>query len=246
MRELAPDVSRGSSSIRGVRARRYPCQDQGASPRHLPHHAVPLVHRRPPSGRRRRGAATRRWARSSRRHGDGVGAARSHGGLALRCLGKPRVAAAPATRLSCLLVPTLRTTGRRGGRATSPRALRDDPPGRARHLRLPAAGLRVVRRVEASRDADGPDRRAGDLMPAVIPAELWQESGRWTSTARRCCAKDRHERDFCRADARGGGDRPGASRGALYRDLPDPLPIQVKFRDEQRPRFGLMRGREFI
>jgi prolyl-tRNA synthetase len=87
------------------------------------------------------------------------------------------------------------------------------------------------------------------LMPAVQPAELWQESGRWDLYGPELMRlKDRHGRDFCL----------GPTHEELvtslvrhevrsYRELPLSLyQIQVKFRDEVRPRFGLLRGREFI
>ncbi|MBE2257541.1 MAG: proline--tRNA ligase [Rhodobacteraceae bacterium] len=111
-------------------------------------------------------------------------------------------------------------------------------------------GLRVLRKVEKiiREEMD----RAGAIevsMPAVQPAELWQESGRWDKYGPellRC--KDRHQRDFVigptheevitdvvRKDVRS------------YRQLPVHFyQIQVKFRDEIRPRFGIMRGREFL
>ena len=86
-------------------------------------------------------------------------------------------------------------------------------------------------------------------MPAIQPAELWQESGRWQRYGKELLRiKDRHERDFCFGptheevitDA-------GAPRRRSYRQLPLNLyQIQTKFRDEIRPRFGLMRGREFL
>jgi len=94
--------------------------------------------------------------------------------------------------------------------------------------------------------------RAGALecyLPHVIPAELWQETGRWDKFGPQLLKmKDRHERDFLfgptheepvtdviRKDVRS------------YRQLPVNLyQIQVKFRDEIRPRFGVMRGREFL
>ncbi len=110
-------------------------------------------------------------------------------------------------------------------------------------------GLRALRKVEEIiRDEMN---RAGALevfLPAVQPAELWQESGRWDDYGKELLRfRDRHERDFClgptheevitalvRSDVRS------------YRNLPLNLyQIQTKFRDEIRPRFGVMRSREF-
>lgn len=111
-------------------------------------------------------------------------------------------------------------------------------------------GLRTLRKVEAIvRDEMN---RAGAVeiyMPHVVPAELWQETGRWDKFGPQLLKiRDRHERDFLfgptheevvtdivRKDIRS------------YRQLPVNLyQIQVKFRDEIRPRFGVMRGREFL
>lgn len=111
-------------------------------------------------------------------------------------------------------------------------------------------GLRVIRKVEAivREEMD----RAGAVecaMPVVQPAELWQETGRFEKMGPELLRiRDRHDRDFvvqptseevvtdiARQDLRS------------YRQLPRNLyQIQTKFRDERRPRFGLMRGREFI
>ena len=111
-------------------------------------------------------------------------------------------------------------------------------------------GLRVVRRVEAIvRDEM---TRAGAqeiLMPAVCPAELWQESGRWQKYGPELLRfKDRHDRDFCFGPTHEEVVTDIVRREVRsYRQLPLNLyQIQVKFRDEVRPRFGLMRGREFL
>ena len=111
-------------------------------------------------------------------------------------------------------------------------------------------GLLVLRNVEEIVRQEM--NRAGAqelLLPAVQPAELWQESGRWDFYGKELLRfRDRHQRDFCfgptheevitdlvRHEVRS------------YRQLPLNLyQIQTKFRDEIRPRFGLMRGREFI
>jgi prolyl-tRNA synthetase len=110
-------------------------------------------------------------------------------------------------------------------------------------------GLRIIRKVEAIVREEM--NRAGAvelLMPVVQPAELWQETGRWDKMGPELMrVKDRHGRDFIiqptseevitdvvRSDIKS------------YRQLPiNFYHIQTKFRDERRPRFGLMRGREF-
>ncbi len=111
-------------------------------------------------------------------------------------------------------------------------------------------GLRVVRKVENIVREEM--NRAGAqeiLMPALCPAELWQESGRWDVYGRELLRiKDRHKRDFCFGPTHE-EVVTDIVRGEIrsYRDLPLNLyQIQTKFRDEVRPRFGLMRGREFI
>jgi len=111
-------------------------------------------------------------------------------------------------------------------------------------------GLRVIRKVEQIVREEM--NRAGAqelLMPMVQPAELWNETGRWGEYGKELLRfKDRGEREFClgptheevitdlvRAEVKS------------YRHLPQILyQIQTKFRDEIRPRFGLMRGREFL
>ncbi|MGV3727372.1 proline--tRNA ligase [Hydrogenophaga sp.] len=111
-------------------------------------------------------------------------------------------------------------------------------------------GLRVIRKVEAIVREEMNRAGAVELtMPVIQPAELWQETGRFTKMgAELLRIKDRHDRDFvvqptseevvtdiARQDLRS------------YKQLPKNLyQIQTKFRDERRPRFGLMRGREFI
>ncbi|MDO5086116.1 MAG: proline--tRNA ligase [Comamonadaceae bacterium] len=111
-------------------------------------------------------------------------------------------------------------------------------------------GLRVIRKVEAIVREEM--NRAGAIevtMPVVQPAELWQETGRFEKMGPELLRiRDRHERDFviqptseevvtdiARQDLRS------------YKQLPKNFyQIQTKFRDERRPRFGLMRGREFV
>ena len=110
-------------------------------------------------------------------------------------------------------------------------------------------GLRVVRKVEAIVREEM--NRAGAIelfMPAVQPAELWQESGRWQKYGPELLrVKDRHERDFCVGPTHEEVVTDIARREIRsYRQLPVHFyQIQTKFRDEIRPRFGVMRGREF-
>jgi prolyl-tRNA synthetase len=111
-------------------------------------------------------------------------------------------------------------------------------------------GVRAVRRVETI-VREEMDRAGAQeiLMPAIIPAELWQESGRWEKYGRELLRlKDRYDRDFCFGPTHEEVVTDLVRREVRsYRDLPKNLyQIQVKFRDEVRPRFGLMRGREFI
>jgi len=111
-------------------------------------------------------------------------------------------------------------------------------------------GLRVVKKVEQIVREEM--NRAGAqeiLMPAICPAELWQESGRWDQYGKELLrVKDRYERDFCFGPTHEEVVTDIVRREVRsYRELPLNLyQIQVKFRDELRPRFGLMRGREFI
>ena len=110
-------------------------------------------------------------------------------------------------------------------------------------------GLRVIRKVEAIiRDEMN---RAGAielLMPVVQPAELWQETGRFSSMGPELMrVKDRHDRDFI-IQPTSEEVITDIARQELrsYRQLPRNFyHIQTKFRDERRPRFGVMRGREF-
>jgi prolyl-tRNA synthetase len=111
-------------------------------------------------------------------------------------------------------------------------------------------GLRVVRKVENIIREEM--NRAGALeilMPAVQPAELWQESGRWNEYGPELLRlKDRHDRDFVVGPTHEEVVTDIARRELRsYRQLPvNFYQIQTKFRDEVRPRFGVMRGREFI
>jgi prolyl-tRNA synthetase len=86
-------------------------------------------------------------------------------------------------------------------------------------------------------------------MPAIHPAELWQESGRWQRYGKELLRiKDRHQREFCFGPTHEEVITDAVRRDIKsYRQLPVNLyQIQTKFRDEIRPRFGLMRGREFL
>ncbi|MEH6366716.1 MAG: proline--tRNA ligase [Pseudomonas marincola] len=111
-------------------------------------------------------------------------------------------------------------------------------------------GLRTLRKVEKivreEMDAAG---ALEVLMPGIQPAELWQESGRWEQYGPELLRmKDRHGRDFC-AGPTHEEVITDLARNELnsYKQLPlNMYQIQTKFRDEIRPRFGLMRGREFI
>lgn len=111
-------------------------------------------------------------------------------------------------------------------------------------------GLRILRKVEniIREEMD----RAGAvelLMPSVIPAELWQETGRWEMYGPELLRiKDRHQRDFVIGPTHEEVITDVARREIKsYRQLPLHLyQIQSKFRDEIRPRFGVMRGREFL
>ncbi len=111
-------------------------------------------------------------------------------------------------------------------------------------------GLRILRKVEAIVREEM--NRAGAvelLMPAVQPAELWQESGRWAVFGPQMLKiKDRHDRDFCFGPTHEEVITDLARREIRsYRQLPvNFYQVQTKFRDEIRPRFGVMRAREFL
>ena len=111
-------------------------------------------------------------------------------------------------------------------------------------------GLRAIRKVERivreEMDASGAQEV---LLPAMQPADLWMESGRWTQYGKELLRfKDRHDRDSCLGPTHE-EVITDLIRGEVrsYRQLPIVMyQIQTKFRDEIRPRFGLMRGREFF
>ena len=111
-------------------------------------------------------------------------------------------------------------------------------------------GLRVVRKVEAIVREEMNRAGAVELcMPVVQPAELWQETGRFTGMGPELLRiKDRHDRDFV-IQPTSEEVVTDIARNEIksYKQLPKNFyQIQTKFRDERRPRFGLMRGREFI
>jgi len=110
-------------------------------------------------------------------------------------------------------------------------------------------GLRVIRKVEAIVREEMNRAGAVELtMPVIQPAELWQETGRFTTNGPELLRiKDRHDRDFV-VQPTSEEVITDIARQEIksYKQLPKNLyQIQTKFRDERRPRFGLMRGREF-
>ncbi|MFM9912165.1 MAG: proline--tRNA ligase [Methylophilaceae bacterium] len=111
-------------------------------------------------------------------------------------------------------------------------------------------GLRVLRKVETIvREEMNKAGALELLMPAVTPAELWQETGRWDVFGPQMLKiKDRHERDFCFGPTHEEVITDIARKEIKsYKQLPlNFYQIQTKFRDEIRPRFGVMRAREFL
>jgi prolyl-tRNA synthetase len=111
-------------------------------------------------------------------------------------------------------------------------------------------GLRVLRKVEAIvREEMNKAGALEVLMPAVTPAELWQETGRWDVFGPQMLKiKDRHERDFCFGPTHEEVITDIVRKEIKsYKQLPlNFYQIQTKFRDEIRPRFGVMRAREFV
>lgn len=111
-------------------------------------------------------------------------------------------------------------------------------------------GLRVLRKIEAI-VREEMDRAGAQelLMPMVQPAELWQQSGRWEKYGPELLRfKDRHQHESCLGPTHEEVICDLVARELRsYKQLPMTLyQIQAKFRDEIRPRFGLMRGREFV
>ena len=111
-------------------------------------------------------------------------------------------------------------------------------------------GLRVLRKAESIVREEMNNAGALEvLMPAIQPAELWQESGRWEEYGPELLRlKDRHDREFCVGPTHEEVITELARNEITsYKQLPlNMYQIQTKFRDEIRPRFGLMRAREFI
>ncbi|MEW5953533.1 MAG: proline--tRNA ligase [Bacillota bacterium] len=155
-------------------------------------------------------------------------------------------------RVSELFIPTLRETPAEAEVISHQLLLK------AGFIRKVAAGVytllplawRVVRKIERI-VREEMDREGGQeiMMPIIQPAELWQESGRWDVYGPELFRlKDRHNRDFCLGPTHE-EIITTLVRGEVnsYKQLPQLLyQIQSKYRDERRPRFGLMRGREFI
>ncbi|WP_027363808.1 proline--tRNA ligase [Desulfotruncus alcoholivorax] len=155
-------------------------------------------------------------------------------------------------RVSQLLMPTLREVPAEAEVISHQLLLR------AGFIRKSAAGVytllplawRVIRKIEQI-IREEMDRQGGQeiMMPIIQPAELWRESGRWDVYGPELFRlKDRHGRDFCLGPTHE-EIITALVRGEInsYKQLPLLLyQIQNKYRDERRPRFGLLRGREFI
>lgn len=155
-------------------------------------------------------------------------------------------------RYSNLLIPTLRET------PAEAEVISHQLMVRAGFIRKAAAGvytllplaLRVVKKIQGI-IREEMDRQGGQeiLMPIIQPAELWQESGRWNVYGPELFRlQDRHGRQFCLGPTHEEMITDLVrSEIKSYKQLPVLLyQIQNKYRDERRPRFGLMRGREFI
>jgi prolyl-tRNA synthetase len=111
-------------------------------------------------------------------------------------------------------------------------------------------GLRVLRRIETIVREEMMAAGAQEvLLSGVLPAELWQESGRWEQYGPELLRiKDRHQREFCLGPTHEEAITDLVRREVRsYKQLPlNFFQIQMKFRDEVRPRFGIMRAREFL
>jgi len=154
-------------------------------------------------------------------------------------------------RFSKLLIPTLKET------PAEAEVVSHQLMVRAGLIRKVAAGIysllplgvRVLRRVERIVREELDTTGAQEVeLPVVIPAELWQESGRWDLYGKELLRiRDRHDREFCLGPTHEEVITDIVRREVRsYRQLPLNLyQIHTKFRDEIRPRFGLMRGREF-
>lgn len=153
---------------------------------------------------------------------------------------------------SLLLIPTLREA------PADAEVISHKLMLRAGMIRKTAAGvytflslaLRTLEKIERIiREEMVRDDAQEVLLPMVMPAELWQETGRWDFYGKELLRfKDRHDRDFCLGPTHEEAVTDLVRHNvSSYRQLPVNLfQIQTKFRDEIRPRFGLMRGREFI
>jgi len=154
-------------------------------------------------------------------------------------------------KYSSLLIPTLKET------PNDAEVISHQYMIRAGLIRKVASGIyimlplgnRVIQKFEAIvREEMNRSGAQEILMPSIIPADLWEQSGRWGKYGPELLrVKDRHGKDYCY-----GPTHEEVVTGLVkqtvksYRDLPLNLyQIQTKFRDEIRPRFGLMRGREF-
>ena len=111
-------------------------------------------------------------------------------------------------------------------------------------------GLKVLRKIEAIVRNEMNQAGAVELlMPAIQPAELWEETGRWALFGPQMLKiKDRHDRNFCFGPTHEEVITDIARKEInSYKQLPiNFYQIQMKFRDEIRPRFGVMRAREFL
>ena len=155
-------------------------------------------------------------------------------------------------QLSTLLVPTLKETPAQAELASHRLMLRAGlirqvTSGLYTYLPL---GLKALRRIEqvVREEMDGIGAQEV-LMPMVQPAELWQSSGRWEQYGKELLRfKDRHDREMALGPTHEEVVTDlVASQVRSYKQLPLVLyQIQTKFRDEIRPRFGVMRAREFV
>ncbi len=111
-------------------------------------------------------------------------------------------------------------------------------------------GLKVLRKIEAIVRTEMNQAGAVELlMPAIQPSELWEETGRWELFGPQMLKiKDRHDRNFCFGPTHEEVITDIARKEInSYKQLPiNFYQIQMKFRDEIRPRFGVMRAREFL
>jgi prolyl-tRNA synthetase len=155
-------------------------------------------------------------------------------------------------RVSALLAPTLREDPTDAEVVSHKLMLR---AGMIRKLaagvyELLPLGLKVIQNI-SNIIREEMNRAGGQevLLPALLPAELWQETGRWDIYGKELMRiKDRHDREFCLGPTHEEAITDLVRKEVRsYKQLPLNLyQIQTKFRDEIRPRFGLMRGREFL